>query len=84
MPLPSDLSEDEILDAVDDTVDSLVETFITLPTDESPGYLDMDLRPDHRYLYWTVPGVDSTADGKVGRSNNHKVPDVELEIRVPL
>lgn len=66
MPLPSDLTEDELVDAVDETADSLVETFVTLPSDESAGYLEMDLRPDHRYLYWTVPGVDSAADGKVG------------------
>ena len=67
MPLPSDLSEDEILDAVGGTVDTPVEAFVTLPSGESAGYLEMDLRPDHRYLYWTVPGVDSVGDGKVRR-----------------
>lgn len=68
MPLPSDLSEEELVDAVGNTADSPVETFITLPSDESAGYLEMDLRPDHRYLYWTVPGEDSDPDGKVGGS----------------
>ena len=67
MPLPSDLSEDEILDAVGGAVDTPVEAFVTLPSGESAGYLEMDLRPDHRYLYWTVPGVDSVGDGKVRR-----------------
>lgn len=74
MPLPSDLSEDELLDAVADTADSPVETFVTLAAGESAGYLDMDLRPDHRYLYWTVPGLDSTADGKVGRNEQPPKP----------
>lgn len=66
--LPSDLSEEELWDAANDTIGSLAETFISLPDDESVGYLEMDLRPDKRYLYWTVSGEDSEPDGRVGRS----------------
>lgn len=63
--LPSDLSTEELHAAGNDTVDSPVEVFVTLPEDQSAGYLEMDLRPDQRYLYWTVPGQDSEPDGKV-------------------
>lgn len=63
--LPSDLSESDLQAAANGTHDSPVEIFVTLPEDEAAGYLEMDLRPDKRYLYWTVPGNESEADGKV-------------------
>lgn len=65
IPLPSDLDDEEIWDAANSTSDSLAEVFIELPADESAGYLEMDLRPDKRYLYMTVPGNDSEPDGRV-------------------
>eukprot|EP00904_Undaria_pinnatifida_P009613 jgi/Undpi1/5782/HiC_scaffold_2.g01056.m1 len=65
--LPSDLSESDLQAAANGTHDSPVEIFVTLPEDEAAGYLEMDLRPDKRYLYWTVPGNESEADGKVLR-----------------
>lgn len=65
IPLPSDLDEEEIWHAANDTTDSLAEAFLALPDDETAGYLEMDLRPDKRYLYLTVPGNDSEPDGRV-------------------
>lgn len=65
IPLPSDLDEEEIWDAANDTIESLAEAFVVLPNDETAGYLEMDLRPDKRYLYLTVPGNDSEPDGRV-------------------
>ncbi len=67
IPLPSDLSDEEISDAATDDVDSPTEEFITLPTDEAAAYLEADLRPDKRHLYWTVPGDEGVADGKVSK-----------------
>lgn len=65
MPLPSDLDEGQLWDTANDTIDSVAEAFIAMPDDERAGYLEMDLRPDKRYLYWTVPGNDSEPDGRV-------------------
>ena len=66
--LPSDLSAEEIATAANSLSESPVEEFVVLPENESAGYLEMDLRPDKRYLYWTVPGSESTSDGKVTTS----------------
>ena len=63
--LPSDLSESDLHAAANGTHDSPVEEFVTLPENEAAGYLEMDLRSDKRYLYWTVPGNQSLPDGKV-------------------
>lgn len=65
MNVPSDLSETDLHAAANGTHDSPVEEFVTLPESEVAGYLEMDLRPDKRYLYWTVPGNESQPDGKV-------------------
>lgn len=63
--LPSDLSAEDLSAAANGTADSPAEVFVTLPEDQAAGYLEMDLRPDQRYLYWTVPGDESEPDGKV-------------------
>lgn len=63
--VPSDLSEEELYAAANDTASSPVEEFVTLADGAVPGYLEMDLRPDQRYLYWTVPGDESEPDGQV-------------------
>lgn len=65
MTLPSDLSQAEIYAAGNGTVDGPAEEFVVLAEGETAGYLEVDLRPDQRYLYWTVPGETSKADGKV-------------------
>lgn len=69
IPLPSDLVDEGIWHAANGTADDLAEAFVTLPGDERPGYLEMDLRPDKRYLYLTVPGNDSVPDGRVSQVN---------------
>lgn len=63
--LPSDLSAEEVTAAGNSSSDSPVEVFVVLPEDEAAGYLEMDLRPEERYLYWTVPGSPNIPDGKV-------------------
>lgn len=63
--LPGDLNSDELYAAANATAHSPVETFVALEEGEAAGYLEMDLRPDRRYLYWTVPGIESEPDGKV-------------------
>lgn len=65
MPVPADLSTDQLWAAANGHSSSPVEEFIILPEGSEAGYLEMDLRPDQRYLYWTMPGVDSEPDGKV-------------------
>lgn len=67
IPLPSDLVDEGLWYAANGTADDLAEAFVTLRDDERPGYLEMDLRPDKRYLYLTVPGNDSVPDGRVSR-----------------
>lgn len=63
--LPSDLSAEEVAAAGNALSGSPVEVFVVLPEDEAAGYLEMDLRPKERYLYWTVPGSPNIPDGKV-------------------
>ncbi|CAM9233744.1 unnamed protein product [Ectocarpus sp. 13 AM-2016] len=67
IPLLSDLVDEGIWHAANGTANGLAEAFVTLPGYERPGYLEMDLRPDKRYLYLTVPGNDSVPDGRVLR-----------------
>lgn len=63
--VPSDLSNAELEFAANGTRNSPAEEFVTLADGEVAGYLEMDLRPDQRYLYLTVPGSESQPDGKV-------------------
>lgn len=63
--VPSDLSVEDLSAAANGTIDSPAEVFVTLPENQAAGYLEMDLRPDQRYLYWTMPGNESEPDGKV-------------------
>lgn len=65
VPVPSDLSSNELAAAANSSAGSPAETFVIFPEGEAAGYLDMDLRPDKRYLYWTMPGNYTQADGKV-------------------
>lgn len=65
MALPADLGTEELRASVSGLAGGPAEEFVTLPDGDAVGYLEMDLRPDHRYLYWTVPGGESEADGKV-------------------
>lgn len=65
MPLPSDLSAEDLEAATSGMREGLVEEFVILPEGQNIGYLELDLRPDYRYLYWTVPGEESEPDGQV-------------------
>lgn len=65
MPLPSDLSAEDLEASASGKREGLVEEFVTLPEGQNIGYLELDLRPDYRYLYWTVPGEESEPDGQV-------------------
>lgn len=65
MATPSGLSEGDLWASANGSVNSPADVFVTLPEGQAAGYLELDLRPDQRYLYWTVPGEESDPDGKV-------------------
>lgn len=68
MTLPSDLDAEELAAAANGSRIGPAEEFVTLPEGQMAGYLEIDLRPDQRYLYWTVPGEKSVPDGKVWKA----------------
>ncbi|CAM9185119.1 unnamed protein product, partial [Discosporangium mesarthrocarpum] len=66
MTVPSDLDAD-VLEKAGDGGYTPAEVFVSLEHNETVGYLEVDLRPDYRYLYWTVPGDAEEGNGKVQR-----------------
>ncbi|CAM9626258.1 unnamed protein product, partial [Choristocarpus tenellus] len=60
--------------------------FVSLEPNKTLGYLEVDMRPDFRYLYWTVPGLTGKADGQVQRKrlNNDADPTVYEDLSVTI